>query len=241
MIASLDESVGRILAKLDELGIAENTLVIFSSDNGGVGGYGRAGLEKQGITDNAPLKGGKGMLYEGGVHVPYIFRWKGRIQPGKTNETPINSVDLYPTLVEVAGASAPSDYPLDGVSYAGLLIAAKQSLDRDAIFWHFPGYLGAGGGKWRTKPGGAVRSGDWKLIEFFEDGKLELYNLRTDAGEEHNLAAAEPELAKEMHDKLVAWRASVGAKMPTPNTAKDDTDQAKKQKKRERQRAKRAA
>src|SRR4029079_3779229 len=130
MIASVDESVGRIVATLDKLGLSENTLVIFSSDNGGVVGYERAGLNKDGITDNAPLKGGKGMLYEGGVRVPYIFRWKGKIPAGKTNETPINSVDLYPTLSEIAGAKRPADYKLDGVSYASLLTGSKGSLDR---------------------------------------------------------------------------------------------------------------
>ena len=217
MIASVDESVGRIMATLDELGLAENTLVIFSSDNGGVGGYQRAGLDKDGITDNAPLKGGKGMLYEGGVRVPYIFRWKGKIRAGTTNDTPIISVDLYPTLVEVAGAAAPADYPLDGVSYAPLLTGAKKSLDRDAIFWHFPGYLGAGAGKWRTTPVGSVRAGDWKLIEFFEDGRLELYNLKDDIGEQHNVADANPAKVKELQAKLVAWREKVGAKMPRKN------------------------
>jgi arylsulfatase A-like enzyme len=231
MIASLDESVGRITKKLDELGIADNTLVIFSGDNGGVGGYERAGLTKGGITDNAPLKGGKGMLYEGGVRNSYIFRWKNKIKPGATNDTPINSVDLYPTLVEVSGAKAPSDYTLDGVSYAGLLTGAKKSLDRDAIYWHFPGYLGAGPGQWRTKPAGAVRSGDWKLIEYFEDGQQELYNLANDIGEEHNLAKDNSAKVNELHDKLVAWRDQVGAKMPTENkNVRDDGKRAGKKK-----------
>jgi arylsulfatase A-like enzyme len=217
MIASVDESVGRIVATLDKLGLTENTLVIFSSDNGGVGGYESAGLNKNGVTDNAPLKGGKGMLYEGGVRVPYIFRWKGKIAAGKQNTTPINSVDLYPTLVEVAGAEKPQDYTLDGVTYAALLTGAKTKFDHD-IFWHFPGYLGSGPGQWRTKPGGSVHSGDYKLIEFFEDGQQELFNLKDDIGEEHNLAKENPEKVKELHAKLLAWREKVGAKMPTPNT-----------------------
>jgi arylsulfatase A-like enzyme len=241
MIASVDESVGRIVAKLDELKLADNTLVIFSGDNGGVGGYVRAGLDKEGITDNAPLKGGKGMLYEGGIRNSYIFRWKTKIKPGTTNDTPINSVDLYPTLVEVSGATAPPSYPLDGMSYTPLLTGAKQSLVHHAIFWHFPGYLGAGPGQWRTKPAGAVRSGDWKLLEFFEDGKLELYNLKNDIGEQHNLANENPEKTKQLHDKLAAWREKVGAKMPGTNTiAKDGSDQPQKKKNQRKKRARAA-
>src|SRR4051812_28282343 len=232
MIASVDESVGRIVKTLDKLGLTENTLIIFSSDNGGVGGYERAGLSKGGITDNAPLKGGKGMLYEGGVRVPYVFRWKGKIASGIENTTPINSVDLYPTLLEIAGAEHPHDYTLDGQSYASLLTGTKQKLNRDAIFWHFPGYLGAGPGQWRTKPAGSVHAGDYKLIEFFEDGRQELYNLKNDIGEEHNLAKERPEKVKELHEKLIAWRENVGAKMPTKNTeAKADGKRAKKNKK----------
>jgi arylsulfatase A-like enzyme len=232
MIASVDESVGRVIATLDKLGLTENTLVIFSSDNGGVGGYQRAGLNKEGITDNAPLRGGKGMLYDGGVRVPYIFRWKGKIAPGTENTTPINSVDLYPTLLEVAGAERPHDYTLDGESYAPLLTGTKKTLNRDAIYWHFPGYLGASAGQWRTKPAGSVHAGDYKLIEFFENGQQELYNLKDDIGEEHNLAKQKPEKVKELHAKLIAWREKVGAKMPTPNTeSKSDVKKPKRKKK----------
>jgi arylsulfatase A-like enzyme len=234
MIASLDESVGRLLATLDELGLAENTLVIFSSDNGGVGGYRSAGLAKDGITDNTPLKGGKGMLAEGGIRVPYIFRWIGKIDPGRTDATPINSVDLYPTLVELANTEAPADHPLDGKSYARLLTGAAQSLDRDAIFWHFPGYLGAGRRNWRTTPCSAVRAGDWKLIEYFEDERLELYNLETDLGEQNNLAAEQPEQTSELHDKLVAWRKDISAPMPTANTNVDEFDRRTNRKNRQR-------
>jgi arylsulfatase A-like enzyme len=241
MIASVDESVGRIMATLDKLGLADNTLVIFSGDNGGVGGYSRAGLDKNGITDNAPLKGGKGMLYEGGVRTSYVFRWNKTIPPGTTNDTPINSVDLYPTLVEVARATAPADYPLDGMSYAPLLTGAKKSLDRDAIFWHFPGYLGAGQGKWRTTPVGAVRAGDWKLLEFFEDGKLELYNLQDDVGEQHNVANANPAKLKELQAKLVAWRDQVGAIMPAKNIAQSDAKSQQPKNKRQRKKARQAA
>jgi arylsulfatase A-like enzyme len=219
MIASVDESVGRVLAVLDELKLADNTLVIFSSDNGGVGGYAREGLKRSGgITDNAPLRGGKGMLYEGGIRVPYVFRWPGRIPPGTVCDQPINSVDLYPTLLELAGATPPANYPLDGVSYVRLLTSGGQApLGREAVYWHFPGYLGAGAGSWRTTPAGAIRAGDWKLLEFFEDGRRELYNLRDDIGEKQNLAAQMPDKVKELHAKLVAWRQAIKAPMPTPN------------------------
>ncbi len=218
MIASVDESVGRVLAVLDELKLAENTLVIFSSDNGGVGGYTREGVPFKGITDNAPLRGGKGMLYEGGIRVPFIFRWPGKIAPGTVCDEPINSVDLYPTLLELARARPPAQYPLDGVSYLRLLTnGGRGKLDRAALYWHFPGYLGAGRGSWRTTPAGAIRAGDWKLLEFFEDGRLELYNLKDDLGEKHNLAAQMPEKVKDLQGKLVAWRKAIRAPMPTPN------------------------
>jgi arylsulfatase A-like enzyme len=221
MIASVDESVGRIVATLEKLGLTEKTLVIYSSDNGGVGGYQRAGLSKEGITDNAPLKGGKGMLYEGGVRVLYVFRWKGKIAAGQINATLINSVDLYPTLLEIAAINRPGNYVLDGASYAALLTGKKKSLGREAIYWHFPGYLGAGAEEWRTTPAGSVRAGDWKLIEFFEDGRKELYNLKDDIGEERNLAKDYPDKVKELHEKILAWREKVGAKMPTKNLEQD--------------------
>jgi len=218
MIASLDESVGRVLAKLDELKLSENTLVIFTADNGGVGGYAREGIRKNnGITDNSPLRGGKGMLYEGGVRVAYLFRWPGTIKPNQVSDEPIISVDLFPTLLEVAGAKAPANHPLDGESYLGLLSGKKEKLDREAIYWHFPGYLGAGKGSWRTTPAGSIRAGDWKLQEFFEDGRVELYNLKDDIGEKKDLAKAMPDKRDELHRKLVAWREAVKAPMPTKN------------------------
>ena len=219
MLYSVDESVGRVLATLEDLKLSENTLVIFTSDNGGVGGYVRDGIKKAGDrTDNSPLRGGKGMLYEGGVRVPYLFRWPGTVAAGGTCEEPIISVDLYPTLLELAGGEPPEGQPLDGASYLGLLKnGGKGRLERDAIYWHFPGYLGAGVGSWRTTPAGAVRAGEWKLHEFFEDGRIELYNLANDVGERKNLAGEMPEKAKELHAKLAAWREKVGAKMPQKN------------------------
>src|SRR5262249_10916766 len=180
MIASVDESVGRVLKALDDLKLADKTLVVFTSDNGGVGGYAREGLKRAGgITDNAPLRGGKGMVYEGGVRVPFLFRWKGKIPEKSVCDAPIISVDLFPTFAELAGGKLPDakGHPIDGVSLANCLASGgKAAPKRDAVYWHFPGYLGAGKGDWRTTPAGAVRAGDYKLIEFFETGRLELYN-----------------------------------------------------------------
>ncbi|MBA4016926.1 MAG: aryl-sulfate sulfohydrolase [Pirellula sp.] len=243
MIASVDESVGRIIAKLDELKLSENTLVIFSSDNGGVGGYDREGITKAGgITDNAPYRGGKGMLYEGGVRCAYLFRRPGKVAAGTTCDEPICSVDLYPTLLELAGASPPSaTQPLDGVSYVSLLHGAGEGkLPREAIYWHFPGYLGAGADSWRTTPVGAIRVGDFKLLEFFEDDRLELYNLRDDVGQKTNLATSMPEKTKELHDRLVAWRTEVKAPMPKKrdlSKAGDDDKPAGAKKKKKRNKA----
>jgi arylsulfatase A-like enzyme len=218
MIASVDESVGRIVGLLRELGIEENTLVIFSSDNGGVGGYADAGVVvKKEITNNAPLRGGKGMLYEGGIRVPYIFHWPGRIAAGTVSEVPINSVDLYPTLLAVANASVPASQTLDGVSYLDLLLGKAAGSERQAIYWHFPGYLGADEGSWRTKPVSVIRDQNWKLMEFLEDGHLELYNLADDIGEKHDLARVQPDRAEALLRKLADWRKSVGAPLPTPN------------------------
>jgi arylsulfatase A-like enzyme len=221
MIYSLDQSVGRILAKLDELKLADNTVVIFSSDNGGVGGYAAAGVAAaRSATNNAPLRGGKGMLYEGGIRVPWVVRWPGVVRPGTTCDEPIASIDLYPTLLEAAGATPRRGHVLDGVSTLPLLRSAgKASLKREALYWHFPGYLEAGqkAGSWRTTPAGAVRSGDWKLIEFFEDGRVELYNLRKDLGEKTDLARQMPEQARKLHQMLRSWRQAVHAPMPRPN------------------------
>ena len=217
MIASLDESVGRVLAILDELKLAGDTVVIFSSDNGGVGGYVREGLKKSGdVTDNAPLRSGKGSLYEGGVRVPWIVRWPGKV-PAGTTDVPVTSVDLLPTLADLAGAKLPAGQPVDGASLVECLTSGGKKAPARDLFWHFPGYLGAGRGAWRTTPAGAVRSGDWKLIEFFEDGRTELYNLRDDPSQRTDLAAKHPDRAADLLARLRAWRKAVDAPMPTPN------------------------
>lgn len=225
MIASVDQSVGRVLATLDELKIADRTVVVFSSDNGGVGVYDFEGVRSpSGVTDNAPLRGAKAQLYEGGVRDPLIVRWPGVTRPGSVCEEPTIHVDLYPTLLEISGAPRPAQ-TLDGESWVRLLHDASAKLTRDAIYQHFPGYLGAGDVYWRTKPVGTIQCGDWKLMEFFEDHRLELYNLRSDLGETNNLARQLPEKTKELHDKMLAWRAAIHAPMPTPNT--NDTSNVK--------------
>jgi arylsulfatase A-like enzyme len=218
MIASVDDSVGRVMALLDELKLADNTVLIFASDNGGVGGYEREGVHGGDITDNAPLRSGKGSLYEGGTRVPLIVRWPGVVKPGTTCNTPTIHVDVFPTFLELAGAKAPENQPLDGESLVPLLKDPSASLKRDAIYQHFPGYLGAGGGTWRTTPVALVQSGDWKLMEFMEDKRVELYNLKDDIGEKNNLAASDPDRAKAMLEKLHAWQTTIKAPMPTPNT-----------------------
>jgi arylsulfatase A-like enzyme len=228
MIASVDESVGRVMATLDELKLADNTVLIFASDNGGVGGYEREGIKGGDITDNAPLRSGKGSLYEGGTRVPFIVRWPGVTKAGSSSEVPTIHVDLYPTFAEIGKAALPKGQPLDGESLVPLFRDAAANLKREAIYQHFPGYLGAGGGTWRTTPVGLIEEGDWKLMEFFEDNHLELYNLKDDIGEKKDLATEMPEKAKELHTKMIAWREAINAPMPTRNEPKTTAEPKKK-------------
>ncbi len=237
MIASVDESVGQVMQTLDDLNLADNTVLIFTSDNGGVGGYDRAdGLIREpgsegkakkktaydedgsGVTDNAPLRSGKGSLYEGGTREPFIVRWPGVTTAESTCDIPTVHVDIFPTLLEIGSATKPRQ-TLDGESLVKLFRDPNAKLVREAIFQHFPGYLGSGPGLWRTTPVSLVQVGDWKLMEFLEDGKIELYNLRDDIGETNNLAKAMPEKATELYERLVAWRAEVKAPMPIKNDA----------------------
>lgn len=205
MIESVDENIGRLLRALEETGQAENTLVVFFSDNGGLA------TSEGSPTCNAPLAEGKGWMYEGGTREPLIVRWPGVVQPGTWCDTPVTSPDLYPTLLEAVGLPSMPEQHVDGVSLAPLL-RGKGELEREAIYWHYPHYGNQGG-----TPGSSVRAGDWKLIEFFDDGRLELYNLREDVGEEHNLAAERPEQTARLAGMLAAWRESVEAKIPQPN------------------------
>jgi len=224
MIESMDESVGRIEHTLKELGLSENTLVIFFSDNGGHGTF----------TCQEPLRGGKGMFYEGGIRVPMFVHWPGRVEAGTTCDLPVISTDFYPTFVELAGAKPPGDYPLDGRSLLPLLEGADE-LDREAIFWHFPAYLESYKGLrdesrdtiFRTRPVSAIRKGDWKLLLFHEEwildgGKayidtnnsVELYNLAKDPGETKDLSMLEIKKRNELMKDLVEWRQSIDAPVP---------------------------
>lgn len=232
MIASVDESVGRLTRLLDELDLARHTVFVFSSDNGGVGGYVREGLKQSGdVTDNAPLRSGKGSLYEGGTRVPFIVRWPGVVSADSQCETPTIHVDVFPTFAELAGAAHPQGQTLDGESLVALLRDPNAKLRRDAIYQHFPGYLGAGANAWRTTPVGTIQKGDWKLMEFFEDQRIELYDLRADVGESKNLAESNPEKVRELREQMQAWRAAVGAKMPTKSTPAQNPPNRPKSKK----------
>ena len=204
MIENMDQNVGRILAGLDSLGLVENTMVLFYSDNGGA----------MQATSNAPLRGHKGMLYEGGIRVPLAIKWPGKIHPGQLEETPVIGIDLLPTLLEVSGA--PSAQRMDGLSLMPLLLG-EGPIEPRSLYWHFPAYLEMPRGfegPWRTTPAGAIRNGPYKLIEFFEDGRLELYDLSNDIGESRNLASERPELTSDLHARLNAWRIEVSADMP---------------------------
>ena len=169
--------------------------------------------------------------------MPFIVRWPGQIKPGSTNDVPAIHVDVYPTFVALAGGKMPAKQVFDGESLAPLMRDSKATLAREAIYQHFPGYLGAGVDSWRTTPVSLIQAGDWKLMEFLEDGRLELYNLKTDLSESKNLAASDPERTKAMHAKLVAWREAVKAPMPTPNKAGSAaaSEKAKKGKKKKAQ------
>lgn len=211
MIEVLDDSVGTLMKKLEELNIADRTVVIFTSDNGGLIKIytGRPPV----VTSNAPLRSEKGTLYEGGIRVPLIVRWPGVVNPGTVCDEPVTTADFYPTMTEIAGARPDAEHRPDGKSLVPLL-KETGAFERDAIYWHYPHYH-------HTAPCGAVRSGDYKLIEFYEDGKLELYNLKDDIGEKKNLADAMPKRAAELRRMLHTWREKVGAKMPSPNPEYD--------------------
>jgi arylsulfatase A-like enzyme len=200
-LESIDEGVGRILRKLAELGLDERTIVIFTSDNGG----------ESRVTSNAPLRAGKSTLYEGGIREPLVVRWPGVVPPGTVSHTPVCSVDFYPTLLDAAGIALDPRQTLDGLSILPVLRDPEVRLPRDTLFWHYPlkkpHFLGG-------RSSGAIRQGDWKLIELFDTGELELYNLAEDQGEQKNLADAMPELATRLREALRAWRTRVGAVEP---------------------------
>lgn len=184
------------------------TVVVFSSDNGGV----------RRVTSMAPLKAGKGSYYEGGIRVPLIISWPGKYKPGMTCDTPVSGIDLYPTFLELTHTPKTEGKVLDGISMLPLMTRRGKIKERP-LFWHFPIYLEGGNQEtrdpvFRTRPGSVVQMGNWKLHEYFEDRSLELYNLREDVGEKYNRVEEYPEKAKELHQRLDAWRKAVGAPIP---------------------------
>jgi arylsulfatase A len=202
MVESVDDSVARVLSTLKELGIEDNTVVIFASDNGG---FWKA-------TNHAPLRGHKGTYWEGGIRVPLIIKWPGYAIPGRVVNVPVTSSDLYPTILAAAGQPLRPNQHLDGLNLAPLLRDA-DTLQRRSLFWHFPHYNNHP----ETVPQGAMRKGSWKLIETFDPAGLQLYNLADDLGETRNLAASQTKLVEELRRELDAWRREVGAEMMKPN------------------------
>ena len=204
MVEAVDQAVGKVLAALERLGLSEQTVVIFMSDNGGLS------TSEGHPTSNVPLRAGKGWPYEGGIREPMIMRVPGLSKPGSVCDEPVISTDFYPTILELAGLGAMPQQHVDGVSLVPLL--EGRSIPDRALFWHYPHYGNQGGA-----PAGAVREGNWKLIEWYETGRIELFDLSTDLGEGNNLATKFPEKAKQLREKLRRWCRSVGAKMPSPN------------------------
>jgi arylsulfatase A-like enzyme len=211
MIELLDRGVGRLMQALQQAGIEQNTIFVFYSDNGGKGSYDRLGRQRSGITDNDPLKSGKGSFYEGGIRVPLVVRWPGVTEPGSVTDEPVIGIDFYPTFLEAAGLGEPENYQLDGVSLMPVLRNREAELDREHLYWHFPGYPNAA---WRTGPVSVIRSGPWKLMKFYEGPTLKLYNLSDDLGEHHDRAEDRPKVRKRLHRQLKQWLTKVDAPMP---------------------------
>ncbi|MEQ9407519.1 MAG: sulfatase [Fuerstiella sp.] len=204
MVESVDDAARDVLQTLDDLGIADRTVVIFTSDNGGLDNNGNP-------TDNAPLRSGKGYAYEGGIRVPFLVRWPGLVPPGSVSDQPVCSVDIFPTILEATGVSLPTDRDIDGVSLVSHLKSGGRTvLEREELIWHFPHY--------RHDPGpySIIRSGDWKLIHFY-DADPQLFNLKKDLSESQNLAADIPDRVRELQDRLMTRLHEMGAKLPVPN------------------------
>ena len=202
MVESVDDSVGRVMRALRNANIDDKTLVIFTSDNGG---FAKA-------TDNGPLRANKGSNYEGGIRVPVIVKWPGRVEPGSVSNEPVTSTDFYPTILAATNQSLRPHQHIDGENLVPILTGTGE-LDRQAIYWHYPHYNQHP----ESFPSGVVRAGNWKLIEAFESGTLSLYDLSNDLGEQKDLAKSQPEKVTELHTLLKNWRQSVGADPMLPN------------------------
>ena len=196
----IDDGLGMIITKLEQLGLTENTIIIFTGDNGG----------ESRVTSNAPLRAGKSTLYEGGIREPLLVKWPGTVAPATVCSTPVMNIDFYPTFARIIDAAINPSQPVDGISILPLL--RGRTINRDTLYWHYPlkkpHFLGG-------RSSGAIRMGHWKLIEFFDDRHLELYNLEDDIAETNNLAARHPEKLKQLHTRLTRWRQEVNAKIPT--------------------------
>lgn len=205
----MDDAIGRLLEYLDSTKMNENTIIVFMSDNGG----------RQPQTTNLPLRGGKAELLEGGIRVPLIFNWKGKIPAGKENHTPVISDDLYPTLLDLVGLAPEENQILDGNSIKNVLLGKSESLPERYLYWHYPHYTSKTvyTSKKYGSPCSAIRSGDWKLINFLEDDSRELYNLKTDIGEENNVINEKPDIAEKLYQHLDNWRKVLKVQMPDKN------------------------
>ncbi len=231
MVESMDESLGRVLAKLKELKLDENTIVIFFSDNGGMSAanfgnpnkvISQRAVNKAYSTSNLPLRGGKGWLYEGGIREPLIFYWPHEGEHGTVCDVPVIGTDFYPTILDMAGVhrTTSGEEGVDGMNLVPLLKGDKGGAERiakRAIYWHWPHYSNHGA----QSPGGAIRYQDYKLLEYFENNTVQLFNLKNDPGERRDLARSEPGKAQELRARLQAWRKEVNADMPVPNPAYD--------------------
>jgi len=206
MIESLDTGVGRLMDALRANGILERTVVFFLSDNGG---FAYSAGKKNDVTDNTPLRMGKGYCYEGGHRIPALVHYPPVVRAGTVSNEPIVTTDVYPTVLKLAGVAPMPKQHVDGVDLNPLLRDPRGKLGREAIYWHYPHPSPQGG-----TPSGAVRMGDWKLIEFFDDGRVELYDVAKDPGEANDLAAVSPGMTAKLRASLKAWRQSVGAKLP---------------------------
>ena len=221
MVEATDQSLGRIRAKLKELGLEKNTIIIFTADNGGMAASNqyrgisqpRESLDKYFASSNLPLRGAKGWNYEGGIRVPLIVYWPGKTQPDSTSHAIVTGTDYYPTLLDMLNIPALPDQHRDGKSFVPALKA--EDYDRGAIYWHFPHYSNHG----FQSPNGAVRFGRYKLIEYYENGTVQLFDLENDIGEQNDLAGSHPAVTKKLKKMLQEWRDQVDAKMPYPKTA----------------------
>ena len=209
MVKNLDENIGRVLDHLKNRGLDENTIVVFTSDNGGYIGVDRRSAFPVPCTSNTPLRSGKGSLYEGGIRVPLLIRWPGASAGERTQA--VATCDLFFTLLAAAGIPAQADRPADGIDLTEVVRNSVASIDRESLYWHYPHYYET------TTPVSAIRAGDWKLLEYFEDGRRELFNLRDDPTESQNLAGEQAGRAAELSSQLSAWRKNVEAKLPRPN------------------------